>query len=425
MEDGGMGMADASGRTGLAELGPMSSRSGAAASQKSLDRRRLVGFAVGGLALAVLAGAGGAAAVLASQPAPGTCDTVALSASVLPSVVTVFATGSASSGSGSGSIISADGLVLTNDHVIADAVGSGTIEVLLNDGDLLPATLVGTDPITDLALLRVDRTRLPVLALARQDVLVVGQLVVALGAPLGLSGTVTRGIVSALNRNIPVPKAGGGTTVLAGAIQTDAAINPGNSGGPLVTCAGHLVGVNTAISTVPNANGVAGGGSVGIGFAVPAATAGRIVDELQRNGRVRRHGRPLRAGGHRRGARGDRRPAARRRHHEPRRLPRHQRVARLAAREPAGRRQRRRRLYARGCGGRHDLGAGRTTLNLRGRGRDLSWRPHSRLGSAHEATEDRRGGDPRRGQRRHDATVGGAGTPRRHPGSRRADGGRR
>jgi putative serine protease PepD len=264
----------------------MSRRSGAAASTATLSRRRLVGFAVGGLALAVLAGAGGAAAVLASQPAPGTCDTVALSASVLPSVVTVFATGSASSGSGSGSIISADGLVLTNDHVIADAVGSGTIEVLLNDGDLLPATLVGTDPITDLALLRVDRTRLPVLALARQDVLVVGQLVVALGAPLGLSGTVTRGIVSALNRNIPVPKAGGGTTVLAGAIQTDAAINPGNSGGPLVTCAGHLVGVNTAISTVPNANGVAGGGSVGIGFAVPAATAGRIVDELQRNGRA-------------------------------------------------------------------------------------------------------------------------------------------
>jgi putative serine protease PepD len=264
----------------------MSERSGAAAPQESVHRRRLVLGGVGGLVLALLAGAGGALAVLATRPAAGTCDTVALSASVLPSVVTVFATGSDSAGSGSGSIISADGLVLTNDHVIADAVSSGTIEVLFNDGDLLPATLIGTDPITDLALLKVERTGLPVLTLARRDVLVVGQPVVALGAPLGLSGTVTSGIVSALNRHIPVPKAGGGTTVLAGAIQTDAAINPGNSGGPLVTCAGRQVGVNTAISTVPNANGVAGGGSVGIGFAVPAATAGRIVDELQRNGRA-------------------------------------------------------------------------------------------------------------------------------------------
>ena len=109
---------------------------------------------------------------------------------------------------------------------------------------------------------------------------------IALGAPLGLSGTVTSGIVSALNRNVPVPKASGGTTVLTGAIQTDAAINPGNSGGPLVTCEGRLVGVNTAISTVPNASGVGGGGSVGIGFAVPASTAQRIVDELLANGRA-------------------------------------------------------------------------------------------------------------------------------------------
>ena len=107
---------------------------------------------------------------------------------------------------------------------------------------------------------------------------------VALGAPLGLSGTVTSGIVSALGRNVPAPTAGGGTTVLVGSIQTDASINPGNSGGPLVTCDGDLVGVNTAISTAPNVEGVPGGGSVGIGFAVPASTARRIVDQMVADG---------------------------------------------------------------------------------------------------------------------------------------------
>ncbi len=108
---------------------------------------------------------------------------------------------------------------------------------------------------------------------------------VALGAPLGLSGTVTSGIVSALGRDIPVPADGGGTAVLAGAIQTDAAINPGNSGGALVDCSGRLVGVNTAIATVPNASGEAGGGSVGIGFAIPVAVATRVADALIEDGR--------------------------------------------------------------------------------------------------------------------------------------------
>ena len=170
--------------------------------------------------------------------------------------------------------------------VCAAAASAGTIEVLLDSGARHPADLVGTDPVTDLAVLQIEAGDLPVLRIAPRAQLSVGQTVVALGAPLGLSGTVTSGIVSALGRNVPAPTAAGGTTVLVGSIQTDASINPGNSGGPLVTCSGDLVGVNTAISTAPNVEGVPGGGSVGIGFAVPASTARRIVDQMVADGRA-------------------------------------------------------------------------------------------------------------------------------------------
>lgn len=216
----------------------------------------------------------------------GSCDVAAVAARSLPAVVTVLAHGQSGSGSGSGAVIDSAGVIITNDHVIAPAGQDGTLDVLLTSGEQLGATLVGTDPLTDLAVLRIDKTGLPVLRVAADDTLAVGQPVVALGAPLGLSGTVTSGIVSALGRDVPVPKAGGGSTVLIGAVQTDASINPGNSGGPLVDCDGALVGVNTAISTVPNAEGVSGGGSVGIGFAVPAATASRIAGELLASGRA-------------------------------------------------------------------------------------------------------------------------------------------
>ena len=249
----------------------------------ALNWAELIGIAV---VLALAGGALGAVAVVKLSPTAGSGDAARLSTAVLPSVVTIFVTGPSGSGSGSGAVIRADGVVLTNDHVIAAGATSGTIEVMMNSGERVPAKLVGTDPITDLAVLKVDRNKLPTLLLAPREHLQVGQPVVALGAPLGLSGTVTAGIVSALNRNVPAPKAGGGTTVLVGAIQTDASINPGNSGGPLVTCEGRLIGVNTAISTVPNAQGVSGGGSVGIGFAVPATTAQRVVDELLSTGRT-------------------------------------------------------------------------------------------------------------------------------------------
>ena len=201
-------------------------------------------------------------------------------------MVTIFVTGPEGNGSGSGAIIGTDGLILTNDHVIASGVENGSIDVLLTGGRTVEATVVGTDPVTDLALLQIEGRRLPTLRLAPQEPLRVGQPVVALGAPLGLSGTVTAGIVSALGRNIPVPMSTGGTTILTGVIQTDASINPGNSGGPLVTCEGRLIGVNTAISTVPSEDGGGGGGSVGIGWAVPASTAQRISTELLANGRA-------------------------------------------------------------------------------------------------------------------------------------------
>ncbi|MEO6999647.1 MAG: trypsin-like peptidase domain-containing protein [Terracoccus sp.] len=149
-----------------------------------------------------------------------------------------------------------------------------------------PRSFVGRDPKTDLAVLKVEATGLPALPLGSSEQLAVGQPVVALGAPLGLSNTVTVGIVSALGREITAPTGEGGATVLIGSVQTDAAINPGNSGGPLVTCDGRLAGVNTAISTVPNETGVAGGGSVGIGFAVPSETVDAISRQILATGRA-------------------------------------------------------------------------------------------------------------------------------------------
>ena len=248
--------------------------------------------ATAGLIAAVLAAgllSGGLAGWVAGRAAPGgagTCDVVALADAVLPAVVTIFAEGPTGSGSGSGAIMSADGTIVTNDHVIDTAGTSGRLTVLLNSGVAHRATLVGADPKTDLAVLSIEATGLPTLRIGDDTGLRVGQPVVALGAPLGLSGTVTAGIVSALDRDILAPVGAGGTTVLAGSVQTDASINPGNSGGPLVDCAGRLVGVNTAISTVPDATGVAGGGSVGIGFAVPAGTVRRVTGELAATGRA-------------------------------------------------------------------------------------------------------------------------------------------
>lgn len=205
----------------------------------------------------------------------------------LPSIVTVYASGAQGSGNGSGAVLDAHGLIVTNDHVLTPALPQGKIQIMLTDGELLDAELVGRDPQTDLAVLRVHRdASLPPIAFSRSEDVAIGQPVVALGAPLGLSNTVTAGIISALGRSVTLPTGDGGATIITGMVQTDASINPGNSGGALVDCRGRLVGINTAISTVPDSQGSGGGGSVGIGFAVPADTVRTITDELVANGRV-------------------------------------------------------------------------------------------------------------------------------------------
>jgi putative serine protease PepD len=161
-----------------------------------------------------------------------------------------------------------------------------TINVLFSSWHAKRATLVGRSVAWDLAVVKVQDTHdLPVITIGQSESLLVGQPVVALGAPLGLTGTVTSGIVSALGRDVTVPVSGGETARLPGAIQTDASINPGNSGGALVDCDGRLVGINTAIATVPTASGEAGGGSVGIGFAIPVDLATVVAEQLIDTGR--------------------------------------------------------------------------------------------------------------------------------------------
>jgi putative serine protease PepD len=239
--------------------------------------------------VAVLAGLAGGAIVRATQrnPAPGgpassgSCQATSVADTVLPSVVTITVQNGAASGNGSGEIIRSGGYILTNNHVISPAVGGGTVGIVFTSGQSEPATVVGRVPELDLAVLKVaDSHGLPVIAIGDSSALWVGQAVVALGAPLGLSGTVTGGIVSALGRDVPVPSDNGTTATLPGAIQTDASINPGNSGGALVDCRSRLIGINTAIATVPNAAGQAGGGSVGIGFAIPVGLAMQVARQL-------------------------------------------------------------------------------------------------------------------------------------------------
>jgi putative serine protease PepD len=216
------------------------------------------------------------------------CLATTVAAQDLPSVVTISARSGTSGGTGSGEIIKDGGYILTNNHVIAVAAGGGQISVLYSDGRSSAATLVGRDPVRDLAVIKAadGAAGLPLIGIGSSRDLVEGQPVVAMGAPLGLASTVTSGIVSALDRYIAVPGDAGQTAHLVGAIQTDAAINPGNSGGALVDCAGKLVGVNSAIATVPNSAGQTGGGSVGLGFATPVDLAIPVADEIIATGTV-------------------------------------------------------------------------------------------------------------------------------------------
>jgi putative serine protease PepD len=216
----------------------------------------------------------------------GSCPVSQIADKILPSVVTISAKGSSGGGTGSGEIIKSDGYILTNNHVIAPAASGGSLTVLFNDGKTATATLVGRDPLTDIAVIKVDESGLPAIPIGESSSLIVGQPVVVLGAPLGLSSTVTSGIVSALDRTIQVPGEDTQAALLINAIQTDAAINPGNSGGSLVNCDGQFVGVPSAGATVPSESGESNGGSIGLGFAIPSDLALREANEIIATGKV-------------------------------------------------------------------------------------------------------------------------------------------
>jgi putative serine protease PepD len=253
----------------------------------------LGGLAGGGLVAALdrndQTAAGGITVQGSSAPAAanqsGTAEAAA--ATAMKSVVTLSVRGQQEGGTGSGVVIRSDGYILTNEHVIAVADGGGSITVAFSDGRTAPAKLVGADKATDLAVVKVNLTGLTAATFADSDTIKVGQTVVAVGSPLGLNGTVTEGIVSALHR--PTSGASDNSAVID-AIQTDAAINPGNSGGALVDLAGRVVGINQSIATAGSNSGPFGQqgepGNIGIGFAIPSDTAVRISQELISTGKA-------------------------------------------------------------------------------------------------------------------------------------------
>ena len=210
--------------------------------------------------------------------ATGSVEQVA--SAVLPSVVKIDVAGSTEAGSGSGIILSSDGEILTNNHVVEIAGDGGSIEVLFNDGSHASAKVLGTDPLTDTAVIKADGVSgLTPATIGQSGQLRVGQQVVAIGSPFGLQSTVTSGIVSALNRPVNVGQDNAGNATVYPAIQTDAAINPGNSGGPLVDMNGDVVGINASIRTASSNTG-SESGSIGLGFSIPIDEVMPIVDQM-------------------------------------------------------------------------------------------------------------------------------------------------
>ena len=275
--------------------------------------RRRAGLAAAVLATAVLAGGaagvGGAAAwqewghepaasgtsttgatsaspVLDAAPAPAATDgsVQAAAEAVLPSVVKINVAGGGGSGSGSGVILTEDGQILTNHHVVELAAEGGTITVDFADGSHARAEILGLDPLTDTAVIQAqDVSGLTPATIGSSDALAVGQDVVAIGSPFGLDATVTSGIVSALDRPVDVGTDSEGNATVYPAVQTDAAINPGNSGGPLVDLAGRVVGINSSIRTTGSSTPFgqsSEGGSIGLGFAIPIDEIMPIVEQM-------------------------------------------------------------------------------------------------------------------------------------------------
>ncbi len=228
-----------------------------------------------------------------SKTISGTPESAA--ATIGPSVVTIEVTGTQSSAfgqqsvsdTGSGVIIRTSGYILTNNHVVAAAVGGGSVNVTLSTGTTVPARIVGTDSTTDLAVIKIDgQTGLKAATFASAETLKVGQAVIAVGAPLGLSNTVTEGIVSTLHRPVRTGDTSGNSQAVIDAVQTDAAINPGNSGGALADLAGRLIGINSAIASVGSSGTGTQSGNIGVGFAIPSDTASKVADQLIATGKA-------------------------------------------------------------------------------------------------------------------------------------------
>jgi len=212
-------------------------------------------------------------------------DSVAgIAARVLPSVVSISTDSANGSSTGSGFVIDSAGYILTNNHVVeAGATAGGSITVTLNSGKTIGATIIGRDTSYDLAIIKIAVTNLPALQFGDSDKIQVGDAVIAVGSPLGLSGTVTSGIISAKNR--PVTAGGSsGENSFINALQTDAAINPGNSGGPLVDATGAVIGVNSAIASLGSSFG-SQPGSIGLGFAIPINQARKTAEQLIKTGK--------------------------------------------------------------------------------------------------------------------------------------------
>ena len=264
-------------------------------------KRRTGSLLAGGAAIALVAGAVGggvgyfaadrvdqggsvvAAASTSSVSRPAVGSIAAIASSVAPAVVQLDVEDAAGQGgTGSGFVISKDGYIITNNHVAGGAGKDGRIKVSFFDGSTATGTLIGTDAGYDIAIVKVERDNLATVPLGSSGGLQVGDNVIAVGSPLGLQGTVTTGIVSALNRPVTAGE-GNGDTSFINAIQTDAAINPGNSGGPLVNGAGEVIGVNSAIASTGAMNG-SQSGSIGLGFAIPIDTVKRLADEIVKTG---------------------------------------------------------------------------------------------------------------------------------------------
>ena len=213
-----------------------------------------------------------------TPPADGSVESVAQK--VLPSVVKIDVSGNGGSGSGSGIILTADGTILTNNHVVELAGEGGTLKVSFSDGTSADAEILGTDPLTDTAVIKAQGVSgLTPATIGKSANLGVGEGVVAIGSPFGLDSTVTSGIVSALDRPVNVGSDDQGNSTTYPAIQTDAAINPGNSGGPLTDMTGAVVGINSSIRTASSQTSEQSG-SIGLGFAIPIDEVMPIVDQM-------------------------------------------------------------------------------------------------------------------------------------------------